>query len=888
MIKKIQHYGIIGDLYTVALIGKEGGMDWLCLPYLDSPSVFGFLLDADIGGRFLVEPTGRYDSTQAYVPHTNILLTDFRTQDGILRLTDFMPVIEDKENAAKRHEIYRVIEMLHGHSTIRIRFEPKFDYAREKANFQMNGYSISAQGKNDCLMLSFSRAGMRIEQGRAAAEWELTAGERIGLHLIFNPIQSDPFDFKLADRALDETRSFWRGWLARCETGRDLNLGPFKDMIDRSALVLKLLEFQPSGAIAAAATTSLPEQIGGVRNWDYRFSWIRDSAMTVEALYKLGHLTEMQRYFRWLEKVIRESGGDIQIMYGLRGEKHIAEQELPHLQGYKGSRPVRIGNEAFRQKQLDIYGEIMDAALRLSNYVGKIDQTIWPFLSTICDIVVTRWREKDFGIWEVRGGPFHFVHSKIMCWVALDRGIRIARRYGFAGRLETWRKTMQQIKAEVLKKGWNDQKKAFVQHYDTDAVDASNLLIPFYGFLPYEDPRVESTARAVQKELYHDGLVYRYLSEDGLPGTEGAFIICTFWLVDNLIGRGELEQAQVLLLRLEQKANHLGLFSEEYSPAWNEALGNFPQAFTHIGYINAVVSLCKARIKSYTESRTKSPLQRISQRIFLTRKFLLNDGAPAPKGSTHQIAADLKHLMNVLRGAFFRTAEGRIAYDEMAGSRAYRRYVECSYNLKRFDLDTYKTRQEKMAFWLNLFNTMTIHGVIALSIRNSVKEVTHFFRRIQYQVGDYRFSADDIEHGILRANHRFPHSPLRPFGENDPRGKHIIGETDPRIHFALVCASASCPPIEIYTAERLDKDLEISGKTFLNAGGVRIDRRSRTVYLSRVFKWYAGDFGENAPERLMFIAPYLYEQEDRRFIEKNAEDLKVKYLSYDWHLNRLG
>lgn len=886
MIKKIQHYGIIGDLYTAALIGKDGSMDWLCLPYLDSSSVFGFLLDADAGGRFLVQPVGRFDSTQSYLPQTNILVTDFRTREGVLRLTDFMPVIHNTDTA-KRHEVFRIVEMVQGWATVRIVFEPRFDYARDAAHFHMDGHWISAQGKNDRLGLAFSRAGMRIEEDRAAAEWELNAGERIGLHLIFNPTRAGQFDFQLVDQALDQTGSFWRIWLARSETGLDLDVGPFKDMIDRSALVLKLLEFQPSGAIAAAATTSLPEQIGGVRNWDYRFSWVRDSAMTIEALYKLGHLAEMQRYFQWLKKVISQSGGDIQIMYGLRGETHIPEQELPHLKGYKNSRPVRIGNEAYQQKQLDIYGEIMDAALRLSNYVGKIDQTIWPFLSRICDLVVERWHEKDSGIWEVRGGPYHFVYSKIMCWVALDRGVRIARRYGFPGRLEAWGAAKERIKTEVLQKGWNDRKKAFIQHYGTDALDASNLLIPFYGFLPYNDPRVESTVQAIRKELYRDGLVYRYLSADGLPGLEGAFIICTFWLIDNLIGLGKLEEAQVLLLRLEQKANHLGLFSEEYCPVWHEALGNFPQALTHIGYINSVVSLCKARAKSQYSPQPRPLIQRLSQQFFFRRKFLLNDGAPDRQGSTLQIAADLKHLMNVLRGAFFRTAEGRIAYDEMAGSPSYRRYVECSYSLKQFDLETFETREEKTAFWLNLFNTMTIHGVIALGIRNSVKEVTHFFRRIQYQVGCYRFSADDIEHGILRANHRFPYSPLRPFGENDPRGKYSIGKPDPRIHFALVCASASCPPIEIYSAERLDEDLKISGKTFLNAGGVRIDRQNRTLYLSRVFKWYAQDFGQSAPERLMFIAPYLYEHEDRRFIEKNAAVLKIKYLPYDWRLNRL-
>ena len=685
--------------------------------------------------------------------------------------------------------------------------------------------------------------------------------------------------------AEQKTEAFWRGWLGESETGRTVETGPYREQVDRSALVLKLLSFQPTGAIAAAATTSLPEEIGGGRNWDYRYTWIRDTSFTLQALFNLGHLSETEAFLQWIENLLSEHGAaGMQIMYGVRGEPLLPEEELDHLEGYKGSRPVRIGNAAAEQKQLDIYGEIMDAALKLSDYVGKIDAEMWPFFRDICDYVTEHWRERDSGIWEVRGGPYHFVYSKVMCWVALDRGLTMARRYGFRAAVEDWEKSRDLIRTEVLEKGWSKEKKAFVQHYETSSLDASSLLIPLMGFLPADDPRVASTIDALRRELGSDGLLYRYRTEDGLPGGEGVFLLCSFWLAQCLIARGEYEEARAVLRSLEGKANHLGLFPEEYDLNWREALGNFPQAFTHIGYVNTALALQQA-LSAKDPGRAPGIRSAAARRLF-GGKTVLNDGEPDPGIPPREVVPRLKEAMNVLRGAYFDTPGGRVAYERMAESPAYREYVRLSAGLKAVDPGEFLGREERVAFWINLYNVIVIHAVIALGIRDSVREVVNFFGRVRYRVGGMHFSPDDIEHGILRGNRRPPNSLFRAFNSRDVRLEYSISPMDPRIHFALVCASSSCPPIDLYRPERLEKGLTIAGETFINAGGAVVDRPRGRVSLSRIFQWYGGDFGRSREEMLRFIAPYLHDRDDRRFLEKKAGSLEVTYQSYDWRLNR--
>ncbi len=886
MYKKISDYGIIGNLHSIALIGLDGSIDWLCLPHIDSPSIFGALLDDKKGGRFSISPLDDWDSVAEYIPETNILTTKFRTRTGVVQITDFMPIPfgGEEELEEEQHELYRLVEVAKGQVDVGAVFEPLFDYARARISLEKRNGAIVARGNDESIVLSATH-DLTLSDGKAVAKWSISEGEEVWLHLRYGANEPVELDRERAATALRETEAYWQSWLKKSETGRTIDLGHYCKMIDRCALVLKLLYYNPTGTIAAAATTSLPEDIGGVRNWDYRYTWVRDTSFTLQALFNLGHLSETQGYLRWIERLLSEHGaGNMQIMYGLRGEADLHEEEFPHLDGYKGSRPVRIGNGAASQRQLDIYGEIMDAALRLSDYVGKIDFELWPFLRGICDYVVEHWQDRDSGIWEVRGGPYHFVYSKMMCWVALDRGLTIARRYGFPADLKEWEEIKAEIKGEVLEKGWNREKQSFVQHYETDVLDSSNLLMPLLGFLPFEDPRIVSTIEATQRELGHDGFLYRYVGEDGLPGGEGTFLLCTFWLIDCLIGLKRFEEAEILIKRIEGVANHLGLFSEEYDVNWREALGNFPQAFTHIGYINSVIALRQAKGKETKEDeRDKSSRLR---KLLLTSTIVLNDGEPSPNMPIENISMKLKDSMNILRGAFFDTKRGRVSYEQMQRSKAYREYVELSYALKKMDLKGFKGRKEQLAFWINLYNVIVIHGVIKLGIRDSVKEVRNFFRRVQYQIGDMFFTPDDIEHGILRDNSRPPNSLFKVFQGKDPRLAFSIKPFDPRIHFTLVCASSSCPPIEVYTGEKLEKELIIAGETFLNGGGIIIDREKNHVSLSRIFTWYAADFGTSLGERLRFIAPYLYNRDDREFLEENAEHIKINYQDYDWRLNR--
>jgi GH15 family glucan-1,4-alpha-glucosidase len=378
--KKISDYGIIGDLKSIALIGLDGSIDWMCLPYIDSPGIFSALLDDGKGGRFSVSPVEAWESAAEYISATNILQTRFRTETGVMKVTDFMPVCAcgREEMEEERHELYRLIEIPQGQVRVKVIFDPRFDYARNETSLTTNNTGIIAEGKNEVLVLSCSRE-INIPDNTRTVEWDLSEGERVWLHLNYGEVDSYGFNEKQAESALAETETYWKGWLNISETGRTVDAGPYRNMIDRSALVLKLLYYEPTGTIAAAATTSLPEQIGGERNWDYRYTWVRDTSFTLQALFNLGHLSETEGYIRWIEKLLSEHGaGKMQIMYGLRGEEKLPEEELDHLEGYKGSRPVRIGNEAAAQKQLDIYGELMDAALKLSDYVGKIDAMALP------------------------------------------------------------------------------------------------------------------------------------------------------------------------------------------------------------------------------------------------------------------------------------------------------------------------------------------------------------------------------------------------------------------------------------------------------------------------------------------------------------------------------
>jgi GH15 family glucan-1,4-alpha-glucosidase len=590
--KPIAAHGVIGDMRTAAIVGMDGSIDWCCFPRFDSPSVFGAMLDDARGGRFRIAPLEPYTAEQRYLPLTNILVTTFHSHrgTGAAEVLDFMPVPGDQPLDGYQ-EIHRRIRGGRGEIELELLVQPRFDYARGETRLVRRGAGLYAtNGREELVVAGPSTLEWAVDEAAAAARARvsLRPNEVIWLVLRYDADEVLDIDGYRSAELLGDAARYWNGW-----AGKLTYDGIFRRAVERSALALKLLFYEPTGAVVAAPTTSLPEEIGGSRNWDYRFCWLRDAAFTLSALHTIGLNDEAGRFMQFLEFVARSGEDTLQIMYGLAGETELTETTLPHLEGYRGSRPVRIGNGAHRQLQLDIYGELLEAAY-LWHQQNLIGGEFWQMLVKRVDWVAHNWHRPDSGIWEVRAEPRHYVHSKLMCWVALDRAIRMAEQLGDAPNLDRWRRARATLREEILERGWSAHKNSFVQYYGGDALDASNLLIPIVGFLPGEDARVKSTIRATLVELTRDGMLYRYTNEDGLGGQEGVFSICTFWLADALILSGDVKGGERVFRRMLRFANHLGLYSEELDPRTGDFLGNFPQAFTHIALINTAQILERA------------------------------------------------------------------------------------------------------------------------------------------------------------------------------------------------------------------------------------------------------------------------------------------------------
>ncbi|HTA74233.1 MAG TPA: glycoside hydrolase family 15 protein [Gemmatimonadaceae bacterium] len=581
----ISDYGIVGDLHTAALICRSGSLDWCCFPAFDSPSVFGAILDADRGGHFSIRPVGQYTVEQRYLPATNVLVTNFHTPaGGIVEMTDFMPIAPS--GAARPFaEIHRGVTCVRGEVEIEIRFAPRFNYGAGSSYVHPRRHGVLATDAEDKVLTLAAPQELwwQLDNGTASATIKLIASESTWFVLRFDDDEVRAVGSYESERRLADTVSFWREWV-----GRITYDGPYRAAVERSALALKLLCYEPTGAVVAAPTTSLPEEIGGVRNWDYRFTWIRDSAFVLYSLSILGHSEEADRFMSFLKRVARKTTDThLQIMYGIDGRRKLTEEVLAHLEGYRGSAPVRVGNAAYAQLQLDVYGELLETAYLWSRS-NEVSEGTWVTLERLVSWVAANWRQPDSGIWEVRDTLQHYVMSKVMCWVALDRGIRMAKEFSLPAPIERWETERDAIHADVMEHGWSEEKQSFVQYYGTDALDSSNLVIPMMGFLPRNHPRVVGTVKAILRELTccDDEMCYRYRNDDGLPGDEGVFSICTFWLAEALALSGEREHAERIFKRMLGHANHLGLYSEELNPRTGEFLGNFPQAFTHIALIN--------------------------------------------------------------------------------------------------------------------------------------------------------------------------------------------------------------------------------------------------------------------------------------------------------------
>jgi GH15 family glucan-1,4-alpha-glucosidase len=598
----IENYGVIGDTQTVALVGMNGSIDWFCFPRFDSPSVFAALLDDKKGGYFKIAPeTDGITHRQLYWPETNVLITRFLSPDGVAEVTDYMPV-SGEATAPGNRRVVRRVEVVRGSMVLRLECYPAFNYARDshQINICAEGASFHAPGLSLGLA---SSVPLKQDGSGIGAEFTLLEGQNAVFVLEEIPPGCNCAVAPSKQEAIDDfkrTVKYWRRWISKCSyTGR------WREMVHRSALTLKLLTYSPTGAIVAAPTCSLPEGVGGVRNWDYRYTWIRDAAFTLYGLLRIGLTEEAAKFMEWVQARTHElnADGSLQIMYGIDGRHSLPEETLDHLQGYKGSRPVRIGNGAYNQLQLDIYGELVDSVYLYNKYGSPISSECWADLRRLINWISQNWQREDEGIWESRGGRCHFVYSKLMSWVALDRGLRLADKRSFPADRERWLKVRDEIYEEIIIRGWSPTRQTFVQHYGSESLDAANLMMSMVFFLAPSAPRMLKTLDAINKPpdkggLVSNSLVYRYnLKEtsDGLRGEEGTFNICTFWLVEALTRAGQLdrirlEEARLIFERMLGYANHLGLYAEETGPS-GEALGNFPQAFTHLGLISAAYNL---------------------------------------------------------------------------------------------------------------------------------------------------------------------------------------------------------------------------------------------------------------------------------------------------------
>jgi GH15 family glucan-1,4-alpha-glucosidase len=597
----IEDYALLSDLQTAALVHREGSIDWCCFPRFDSDACFAALLGHGAHGCWLVSPSEEGEPRRCYREGSLVLETEWETREGKIRVVDFMPP------RGEAPEIVRIVEGVSGRVAVRSELVIRFGYGRIVPSLRPLDDAHVATAGPDALMLR-TPVPTFSENTAIVATFEVGAGERVPFTLtwfpshVVRPPAIDP------DVALRDTEEFWRGWSSRCSYD-----GPYREAVLHSLVVLKGLTCRPSGGIVAGPTTSLPESPGGERNWDYRYCWLRDAALTLLALVSAGYRKEASAWRAWLVRAAAGDPDEIQIVYGVAGERRLREWVVEWLPGFEDSHPVRVGNAAAEQEQLDVYGEVMDAMYQARRQNVGASLPAWELGRHVLGLLEQRWREPDEGIWEVRGGPRHFTHSKVMAWVAFDRGIKLCEEYGREGPLERWRAIRDEIHAQACREAWNGELCSFTQSYGSSQLDASLLLLPLVGFLPPEDPRIRGTLAAVQRQLSVDGFLLRYQSEegiDGLPAGEGTFLPCSFWLVDALVLDGRRDEAAALFERLLSVCNDVGLLAEEYDPRTGRLLGNFPQAFSHIALVNSAIHL--AQTETVQRERGRSMVGRRS------------------------------------------------------------------------------------------------------------------------------------------------------------------------------------------------------------------------------------------------------------------------------------
>lgn len=619
--RPLEDYALIGNMLSAALVGHDGSIDWLCLPRFDSPACFAALLGDAGNGRWRIAPKGRVTHrSRRYLPDTAVLETRFQTESGVATLTDFMPLSDDQEKI----DLVRIVTGVEGEVELEMELALRFGYGKAIPWVRRRDYGLSAVAGPDAIELH-TQLPLQGKNMTTCARFTVAAGESVPLTLSYHPSHREPHFVTDRQESLERTCSWWREWVKRGSFERLPD--SWREPVVRSLITLKMLIYAPTGGIVAAPTTSLPEAIGGERNWDYRYCWLRDSALTLYALLNAGYRDEAEAWRQWLLRAVAGHPQQLQIMYGIAGERWLPEVEMPWLAGYEDSRPVRVGNGAAGQTQIDVYGELLDTLHAAREAELQPQAEAWQLQRVLLDHLEETWRTLDRGIWEVRGEPRAFTHSRMMAWVAFERAIASAEHFDLDGPVDRWKQVRDAIHDDICTHGFNRDKNSFVQFYGGDALDASLLLMPQVGFLPPDDPRVIGTIEAIERELMRDGFVLRYSTEetdDGLAGREGAFLACSFWLVDAYVLCGRHEDARALFDRLLALRNDVGLLAEEYDPVAGRLVGNFPQGFSHIGLINTAHNLIETEGPARQRARETAPRE--------TRKLgAVPAGSPEPR-----------------------------------------------------------------------------------------------------------------------------------------------------------------------------------------------------------------------------------------------------------------
>lgn len=859
----LSEYGAVGNGRGLALVSRTGSVDWMCVPRLDSPAVFAALLDDRSGGRFAIRPDRDFDAASAYRPGTNLLETRFRVRTGEARLTDFMPdgpdVRERPENAGR---LIRRVRGEAGEVRLRIVCDVRFDYGRRPARWERRDnrcWRLVSRDRH--LLLTASRPLFWEDR---TARLRVRAGETVWLVLDWGG-ESVPDEAAL-EGLLDSAERYWRGWRSEGGAGRLPPGGFWRDALDRSALALRLLQYRPAGAVAAGGTAALPVAPGGGDNRDDRVASIHEAADTLTALSALGRRREADAFVDWVRGVLRaaDAGGPEDIQRLDRPRPPAGERIARHLAGYKGAEPVRLGRNPGEASALEISGEVLDLFFAFSRRGGEIGSGDWTRLRPLVDRAAATWRRPDSGRAEpsVRPG----IHARLMAWVALDRGIRIALRNGFRADLARWRNERAAVRQDILRRGVSRRTGAFRTDDETGGTDDGVLRIPLVGFLPATDRRVAATLRELDADR---------LREDG-------FLLPFFRYLRCRILQGRLDEVAEGLRRVREFSGPSGLLGERYDPVFREIGGNLPRASAHAACALATLEYLAAR---NAPPPPPSPLwSRRAARLFRPARL-----SPPRRPRREAVPADpnraLRDVLRRLADHFYDAHEQRVDYAGIRSSAVFDRMRDCVADLRGFDPETLGTDAERIAFWINLFNLLTIHAVVALGVRDSVREIPFFFRRATYVVGGRSYRLGDIEHGVLRGNRRPPFRPSRPFGPADPRLRTLPETPDPRTIFGLVRAARTGPPLGVYAADTLGRRLDASARVFLN-GTSRLDMRDRTLWVSELFKRRRSDIGARDADLVRFVARFWYRTDPADWLVSEADRIAIRYFPFDWRLNR--